>query len=208
MANTLYLYVNPPNSLIQLTADNGTSMIGIPTIYQGRNDAQSITVPFESAGIGSLLRITADGYTPFEGRAVLVSDNGIAYLYLDDFRLAQASSPIPPEPIPPAYHGSPSDIINQVYQNTHPNLSTHDGCGKFTEDCCTALHDFNNQWWGHIRKTSGQNQYNGHAVDAVMLAAGTNPGIYDIIHDSVSPNASPQFIYKGPPDLSIWYYPA
>ena len=64
----------------------------------------------------------------------------------------------------------------------------------------------NAQTWGHILKTPGQNQYNGHAVDALMCLAGPDNGIWDIVHDSVSPNASPQYIYKGPADPNLWYY--
>jgi hypothetical protein len=207
MPNTLYLYVTPLNSIVQLTADNGVSMVGIPTTHQGRNDAQAIEVPFDTSGIGSLLRITQDGYSPFEGRAILTTDDGSAFIQIDDFHLTKLSVE-PTPPTPPEYSGSPEEIINKVYHSTNADLSTHDGCGKFTEDCCTALHDSNSQWWGHIKKNPGQNQYNGHAVDAIMLASGSGAGIYDIIHDSVSPNATPAFNYKGLADLTLWYYPA
>src|SRR4030095_9641737 len=204
MPNTLYLYVTPANSLIQLTADNGVSVLGIPTTHEGRQDAQALEIPFDTSGMGSLLRITHEGYASFEGRAILSTDDGMAFIQIDDFHLVQLAT----SPISPIYSGSPKEIIKQVFNNTNPDLSSHDGCGKFTEDCCTALHDNNNQMWGHIRKNPGQNQYNGHAVDAVQCLVGNENGIWDIIHDSVSPNASPAFIYKGPADPTLWYYPA
>lgn len=210
MSGTLYLYINPVNAIAQLTADNGVSIIGIPTTHQNRQDAQQFDIPFDTGGMGSSLRITHDGYAPFDGRAILIAEADEAYLNMDDFRL-QPIAVTPPNPTPPpnqGFHGDPEEIINQVYQKTHPDLSTKEGCGKFTEDCCTALHENHSQWWGHIRKNPGQNQYNGHAVDAVMLATGEGSGGYDIIHDSVSPNASPACNYAGPADLELWYYPA
>lgn len=207
MANQLWIYTNPPNSIVQLTADNGVSVMGIPTPHAGRNDAQLVEIPFNTGGIGSLLTVSSDGYQPFKGRAVLIADEGEAYLHMDDFYLVPITN-IPPKPIPPAYHGTPDQIIQQVYSHTHADLTTHDGCGKFTEDCCTALHDYHDPMWGHIKKNPGQNQYNGHAVDAIMLLTGSSNGIYDIVYDSVSPNAKPAYNYKGPAEVDLWYYPA
>lgn len=209
MPNQLWVYTTPSNAVVQLTADNGVSVLGVPTTHEGRADAQLIEIPFDTEGMGASLHISADGHVPFSGRAILMSVDGEAFLQMDDFHLAVQSGVPSPEPTPPpSYHGTPEEIIDQVYNQTHPDLSTHEGCGKFTEDCATALHDNSSQWWGHIKKNPGQNQYNGHAVDAIMLASGVGAGIWDIVHDSVSPSATPQYIYKGPPDLNLWYYPA
>lgn len=209
MSNQLWIFTTPANALVQLTADNGVSVLGVPQTYEGRADAQLIEIPFDTEGMGASLRISFDGYNTFEGRAILMGVGGEAFLQMDDFHLTVSSSTPSPEPTPPpSYHGTPEEIIDQVYNQTHPDLSTHEGCGKFTEDCATALHNNSSQWWGHIKKNPGQNQYNGHAVDAIMLASGVGAGIWDIVHDSVSPSATPQYIYKGPPDLNLWYYPA
>jgi hypothetical protein len=73
------------------------------------------------------------------------------------------------------------------------------------------LHTESSGYWGHIAKQPGQNQYNGHAVDAVMLPLnipGTAAGIYDIIFSSVSAEAKPVFNMAGPPEYEKWYYPA
>jgi hypothetical protein len=117
-----------------------------------------------------------------------------------------------PEPGPSPVPGeSPEEIIQYVYESTHPNLSTHDGCGRFTEDVQTQLSNSLSPLYGHITKTPGQNQYNGHAVDAVMLLmdfGGVTAGVYDIIKDSVSPNAQPAFNWVGPPDSNLWFNPA
>jgi hypothetical protein len=86
-----------------------------------------------------------------------------------------------------------------------------EGCGAFTEAACAALNEQHSADWGHIKKDPAQNQYNGHAVDAIMLRATagvTTPGIYDIIMSTESPDALPAWSYKGPPDLALWYYPA
>lgn len=208
MPNQFWIYTTPPNALVQLIADNGVSVLGIPTPHANRADAQLIEVPFDTSGMGCALRISFDGYQAFEGRALLVADDGMAFINMDDFHLSPISSSPSPNPVPPTYYGTPDEIINQVYNNSHPNLSTHDGCGKFTEDCCTALHQFHSIQWGHIKKSGAQNQFNGHAVDALYLLAGEGYGVYDIIHDSVSPNASPSCNWKDAGDPSLWYYPA
>ena len=130
------------------------------------------------------------------------------YFMLDDVRLVAAdAAPIvePPKPTYPT--GAPQDIINAVYQQGDFDLNTKDGCGKFTEACCDALHA-SDQMWGHIGKNPGQNQYNQHAVDALMLLAGDGCGIWDIILDSESPNAQPSYSYKGEPVSELWHYPA
>lgn len=208
MASQLWVYTNPVNCIVTLKVDNGVTVIGIPAPHANRNDAQLLDIPFETDGIGCSLRVSYEGYTSFDGRAILITDDNAAWLNMDDFRLQPIPATNPTPPPDTGYHGSPEEIIHQVADKTHPDLSTHDGCGKFTEDCAKALHENNNQWWGHIKKNPGQNQYNGHAVDAIMLATGEGSGIYDIIHDSVSPNASPAYNYKGPADLELWYYPA
>lgn len=84
---------------------------------------------------------------------------------------------------------------------------TEEGCGRFTEACCAALHEINPQW-GHIKKVGAQNQFNGHAVDAIQLLAGEQKGIYDIIVDSESPNAKPSFNRKGDPEPALFFFPA
>lgn len=209
MVNQLWIYTTPANALVQLIADNGTSVLGVPQTHEGRNDAQLLSIPFDTEGMGCSVRVSFDGYNTFEGRAILMTAENEAFLQMDDFHLSPISATIPPiPPTPPTYYGTPEEIIDQVYKTTNPDLSTHDGCGRFTEDCATALHNNSSQWWGHIKKDPGQNQYNGHAVDAIMLASGVGAGIWDIVHDSVSPSATPQYIYKGPPNLDLWYYPA
>jgi len=41
----------------------------------------------------------------------------------------------------------------------------------------------------------------------MVPSGGTVPGIYDIIRDSVSPNATPVFNYVEPPNPELWFYP-
>lgn len=210
MPNELWLYTDPANAQVELTADNGVKAVGIPQFHANREDAQLLEIPFDTGGIGCQLVIGANGFQTFVGRAVLMSGEGIAYLSMDDFHLnpTPVAPPIPPPDSGGEYTGSASEIVQQVYEKTNADLSTKEGCGKFTEDVCTALHDNDNPWWGHIKKTGAQNQYNGHAVDAIMLATGDGAGGYDIIQNSVSPEAAPVLNWIGPPDLNLWYYPA
>jgi hypothetical protein len=206
MPNDLYVYTNPASAEVQLTLDNGSVIDGEPTSVNNRNDAHRLTLPAGTTRQGATLRITCDGYTPFSNRGiVLPADVGESTFLLDDVHLAEiAVAPTPPPS--PAYPDDPADIIHAVYDDNDFDLATKEGCGEFTEACCTALHDHHSSHWGHIKKNPGQNQYNGHAVDAVMLLTGVDCGIYDIIHDSESPNASPAYNYKGPPDNALWYY--
>jgi glutaminase len=101
-------------------------------------------------------------------------------------------------------------LCQAVYEQGDFDLATKEGCGLYTEACCLALFTQQSAWWGHIRKEPAQNQYNGHAVDALQLmiqAGGTQAGIYDIIWSTESPEAEPAWSYKGPPDLNLWYPP-
>lgn len=82
------------------------------------------------------------------------------------------------------------------------------GRGAFTEAAVTAMHDVDARW-GHIKKNPGQNQYNGHAVDAVVYK---NPdGVTGEIFDIVSGGAGKiQWVFdsRDAAGLSKWYYPA
>ena len=100
-------------------------------------------------------------------------------------------------------------VVAQVYRTGRYFLGSHGDCGRFTEDVCKALHAIDPRF-GHLRKRPGQNQYNGHAVDAVLYLA-DEPGqsvAVDIIASSASPDARPQWN----PDIprysaSDWYAP-
>ncbi len=208
MPSELVIYANAPGSVVQVTLDSGQVLSAGASTANGRDDAHVIALPDGTRGQGSLLSVTADGYQTKTVRGIVhPNDDGDALYQFDDFGPLEPAHTAPPTPEPaPPMGDDPESIIHAVYETGDHDLSTHDGCGEFTEDCCAALHENHSEMWGHIRKNPGQNQYNGHAVDAVMLLAGEGCGIYDIVHDSVAPNASPQYIYKGPPDPEIWYY--
>jgi hypothetical protein len=131
------------------------------------------------------------------------------YLRSDHFYLPQGIAPAPPQPAPGPPHPEDAEgIVDWVYANQEHDLSTHEGCGQFIEACCTALHDYNSEAWMHDKRTPPQNNYNGHAVDAVQCIAGQYYGMYDLIHDSVSDNAAPCFNRVGDPNPANAYYPA
>jgi hypothetical protein len=205
----LYFYSTPRESVVTLTLDTGTTITGTPCTANGRDDAHRLPLPSGTPTQGGLLRVTCDGHTAFEGRGIVDTDAEPGFIF-DDIHL----SPLPPPPQPPPPpnpDADPKAIIDAVYESGDFDLATHDGCGQFTEAVCTALHEQQSGLWGHIKKSGAQNQYNSHAVDAVQLlgqAGSTQPGIYDIVHDSVSPNASPACNYKGVPDPTLYLYPA
>lgn len=213
----MYKFVVFPDPLtagVTLTPDaSGVPIAGaMYTDHDGRQ-GQVCQVPDGTpTGQGAALDIVAPGYVPAHVRGFLQLvdvPERIARLQVDDVNLTPAA--VDPEVPPVNPDASPFEIINHVYETTRPNLATVEGCGKFTEDCCTALHTDHSNAWGHVKKNPGQNQYNGHAVDALMLlgaAPDTSPGIYDIVFSSASPEAKPAFNYAGPPDYALWYYPA
>jgi hypothetical protein len=210
MANELYIYTTPRECTVTLLLDDGRLVTGTPPMTaNGRNDAHLLQIPVDvTATQGSTLTTSHPGMLTDTHRGVLVpSRTGPAQFLLDDVHLMNQPV-VPPQPNP---SNDPRAIIDRVYATGSFDLATHDGCGQFTEACGAALHDRHSPQWGHIKKNPGQNQYNGHAVDALYLRGGvgeTEAGVYDIIHDSVSPNASPSFNWSDPGNPSLWYYPA
>jgi len=215
MPYSYVLFPNPLDARAQLSPDSGVPVVGVPTTDDAGRPGQVCTVPDSTpSGHGATLELSAPGYLPLRLRGFLLVDPStqVARLQVDDYTLTpEPAAPAPGPTPPPTTGGTPLEIINRVYNETRPNLATAAGCGKFTEDVCDALHAEHSQAWGHIAKNPGQNQYNGHAVDAVMLlgnAGGTTAGIYDIIFSSASPEAQPVFNYVEPPNYELWYYPA
>jgi hypothetical protein len=94
--------------------------------------------------------------------------------------------------------GNYLSVVQSVFTNGVTwDLSTKEGCGKFTEAVVNALPSE----WGHIVKTGGQTQYAGHAIDAVMYKSPTalNNGKYfqvvDIIASAESTEAKPAWTF-------------
>jgi hypothetical protein len=202
----LYIYATPPEAEVMLALDTGQVIVGVACTANGRHDAHRLTLPVGTLSQGSVLTVAAAGYQSIDHRGIL--NAGRPCFELDDVRLVA----IPPPPTPPVrdQNADPQAICQAIFEAGDYDLSTKEGCGVYTEDCCSAL--FTDHWytWGHILKDPAQNQYNGHAVDALQLltpAGGTEAGIYDIIWSTESPEAKPAWSYKGPPDLNLWYPP-
>lgn len=202
----LYLYSTPPDAAVTLTLDSGAVLHGIPCEANGRTDAHRLRVLPDTPTQGGLLHVTCDGMTPFSGRGIVeVVDDDVAFLY-DDIHLQELPPPpsLPPRPNP---YQDPFAIIQAVYEQGEFDLSEKEGCGEYTEAACLELFKQQSWLWGHIRKKPEQNQWAGHAVDAVMLlvkAGDTDAGIYDIILDTESENAKPAWTWKGPPDANLF----
>ncbi len=216
MPYAFVLYPTPLDARVTLTPDGHPALVSVPyTAPDGRAGQVCYVGDTVTSGHGAELTVDAAGYLSERLRGFLVLADTLARLQVDDVMLTAAATPPDPGPTPPAGPRSPLDIINSVFTATSPNLATVAGCGKFTEDCCDALHAEHSPMWGHIAKEPGQNQFNGHAVDALMLLAnvsnasgGTTAGVYDIIFSSASFEAKPVFNYAHPPQYELWYYPA
>ena len=206
----VYFYATPSDAELTLTLDIGYLITGVPCQANGRVDAYKVRIPDGTTSQGAVLRVTCDGYVLFEGRGIVRLDQTPPLFAYDDIHL----QPVPPPPAPPPPRDPdlvPFDVCQAVYEQGDFDLSTKEGCGLYTEACCTALHEQQSPLWGHIRKEPAQNQYNGHAVDAIQLlakAGHTDAGIYDIVWSTESPEAEPAWSFKGPPDPNLWYYPA
>jgi hypothetical protein len=214
------LYPTPLDARATLTPDGAPAITAVPYTDPAGRPGQIAYVPDAvTSDHGAELRLEAPNYESLRVRGFLrlehTDTDDVARLQVDDYTLTAAAIEPAPGPTPPAGPRTPLDIINGVFAATQPNLATIAGCGKFTEDCCDALHAEHSPMWGHIAKEPGQNQYNGHAVDALMLLAnvsnasgGTTAGVYDIIFSSASFEAKPVFNYAHPPQYELWYYPA
>lgn len=221
------VFVDPKSVVGVLTLDNGLVLKSHHVTHSSGRPGIGFDIPDDAPnGNGAQLVLTADGYYDEVKRGILWLDRdaGSAFLEFDDFRLIQKPVPCPdpePEPIPdPSPAKDPLGIINEVYKTGKYKLSTKEGCGEFTEECCNQLHDRHSKFWGHIQKFPPQNcwppddgnpETKHHAVDAIMLMVndkGTEAGIYDIILDTESDNAEPQFIKTDNVNTSLWYYPA
>lgn len=213
MPYAFVFYPDPSTARVTITPDSGGAYSSVPyTHTSGRAGQVCYVTEGTPDQQGASLDIAADGYNGDHSRGFLVLDPEamVARFQLDDRQLTPSNAQPGPTP-PPSGPPDPFAIINRVYAETHPQLWTLEGCGKFTEDCCDALHAESSPYWGHVEKDPGQNQYHGHAVDAVMLALdipGTGAGIYDIIFSSVSSEAKPAFNFAGPPEWDKWIYPA
>jgi hypothetical protein len=216
------IFPDPLDSKCELTIGNGQKLVAIPDTHSGGRKGQSFTLPSNTPqGNGAHLVITAKNKVTLDQNGILWYDDDVvdipfpeggACLFTDDFRLQNSSTnniPVPPNNTDP--NKDPFQIIMNTFDPIKHDLTTHDGCGKFTEDCCKALHEQHFSSWGHVKKTGAQEQYNGHAIDAVqILMSLTNApaGIYDIIRGSQAPSAKPQFIRVDNANQNLWYYPA
>ena len=97
---------------------------------------------------------------------------------------------------PPNHHR----VVEEIFNRGGWDLTTKAGDGVFTEAVLQALLDIDPAWC-HLRKTGSQNQWNGHAVDAVLYR--TLGWSVDLIRDSESSQAAPAWT----PDSQARYTP-
>jgi hypothetical protein len=224
MAHDMYIFVRESSgpitdATVRVAHDGGWRDTGIPGRAPDDRQGYYLRVPSSVPDSnGAQLDITAPDMTTVSVRGLLDFKDDRAYLRVDDFMLVPiqtAPAPQPPEPEPPA--GPPDsmsaelDRINWWYATGKYDLTTKPGCGQFTEavalDFC-RYYAIRGSLWGHVKKTGAQNQFNGHAVDAIMCLFGEDDGIWDIIVNSVSSSAHPAYNREGDADedlfLPVW----
>ena len=225
MSYELVLFYDWPGATGSLRIGNGVVVQSHPTTYPGTpRPGLGFACPDGSPqGWGADVTFNAPGKYPVSVKGILwFNDSRTPYpwnpgqqaaLSFDD--ATQSAIPIPSTPVDPDGpfnpDANPMAIINSVYNTGLYNLATHDGCGKFTEECCKQLHLQHSVMWGHIKKNPGQEQYNGHAIDAIQLLnamPNCDRGIYDIIVGSQAPGAHPALNRVSDPNSALWYYPA
>ena len=211
MPHQYFVFTNVPEPQVTLDHDSGWTGTAVPgTDPQGRAGVVFDVPDSVPDRNGAQLNLEAEGKTPLQLRGRLTyADDARAFLECDDFTLVDLPAPPePPEP-PPVTGSTPLEVINAVYATGAYNLATKTGCGMFTEECCRQLGAlWGSPPWGHVAKSAGQNQYNAHAVDAVMSLYGSDHGIWDIITSSVSTSARPAFNRAGDSNPEIWRPPA
>ena len=208
MANEMWIYTTPPEATVTLSPDNLGMLTAVrQTAPNGRTDAHLIQLPSTyTQGAGGEMNVTCDGYVGVKHRGfVIPNPTGEARFQLDDIHLSPTPvappTPQPPDPGPtPQPPSDPLDVINAVHATGAYNLATKSGCGEFTEACAWELARTFGASWGHIMKDPGQNQYAGHAVDAIQSIYGEYTGKWDIIVSSVSSSAHPAFNDAGEAD--------
>lgn len=209
----LLIFPTPLDARCQLQHDSGFSVDGVADKHPNGRAGQSFSIPDSTPnGWGTRIVISAPDKITLSLRGLLYEHGPAEYLfYADDFVLVDKPAVVvPPVVVPPITAKTPQEIINAVYLNGAYDLSTKEGCGKLVEDSVITLHKIHSPSWGHVKKSGAQNQYNGHAVDAIHLLNdaldGTKNGIYDIIYDSESLNAKLQFGRAGDAVPALWYY--
>lgn len=215
----LFFFPTPAEAETTLYSDTGLVVSGISNVHPSGRVGKSFELPDSMMDSwGARIVLKAAGFFDTEWKGILRTQSShqlpLAELLVDDVHMIPIPvTPVPepnPEPIP-VPDGSPLEIILNTYDQGDFDLSTKEGCGQFVEAACENLHILDSSKWGHLRKHSGQNQYNGHAVDALNLllpSGDTKAGVYDIIFSTESPDAKPVFNYAGPPVPADWYYPA
>jgi hypothetical protein len=220
MAKLLVIYPTPIDALCQLQHDAGWSVDGKPYTDTNGRPGQSFDIKDDTPNYwGCRLVLSHAGKVSIMMRGLLVSTTGNWLFYADDFTMQDVPPPViielPPVPPtnPPSTALTPYQIIQAVYATGKFNLATKEGCGMFVEECTKQLHERHSPNWGHIKKIPPQNNYNGHAVDAMQLLqsvltsnGNTEQGIYDIITSSESVDAKPAFNRTGDCRPDLWYY--
>jgi hypothetical protein len=90
------------------------------------------------------------------------------------------------------------NLVDTVFTRGGFDLRTKGGCGLFTEAIVWELEQRESGQWWHLKKSAGQNNWHGHAVDAVLH--GPTGYAIDVISSSESSSAKPNWHVDKKPD--------
>ena len=171
-------------------------------------------VPFEVPDedwpfYGMSVMIDADGNGVPRGRIWLptVTPDANGYYTNEIQVIADDPNPSSGETAPNMFSVLESVNASRPWRLAEAYEDEADGRGAFVEAAVTAMHDTDARF-GHIQKNPGQNQYNGHAVDALVFKNddGTTGEIFEIVTDSGE--LCWRFVDRSEANLGKWYYPA
>lgn len=101
-------------------------------------------------------------------------------------------------------------IPQQLFDTGEYDLTTHEGQGKYVDDCVAALHALD-QRWGFLKKTGSGAQIHGHSEDGSLYLSDT-PGQsqhVDFIANAGQSNAKPAWQVDLPRySRSDWFPPS
>ena len=221
MGYELIIFTDPSSAKGTLRLDNGIFLQSHDAVHSSGRKGIGFSIPEGAPNQnGCTLELTAIDKVGIKQRAILYLEPFIGLL-VDDYYMTDIIKPfpvpVPPNPNPEPVLKTPFQVIQAVYATGKYNLISKESCGLFTEACVTALHIGLSDNYGHLKKFGAQNQFNGHAVDAINLrtdytdvnGAVSKAGIYDIIIESESISAKPAYNHaEGESTPDNWYPPS
>ena len=209
MPYAFVIYPTPVDATVTLTPDSGGSYTGVPYTHTSGRQGQVCYVSDETPDQqGTTLNVSAPNYLPSRLRGFLVLDSvdsdDVARLQVDDVALDSAGAP-PPTTTPPSgppnpgrYHAT-ARLQRDASATVDERGLRHLRRGLLRARCTAK----SSPYWGHVKKFEGQNQYNGHAVDAITwpsTSRAVTPVFTTLFFRRSRPKPSRCSTWPGPPE--------